>query len=300
MNILVVGGSYFLGRVFVMGAAETDKVTLVNRGTYSMESFKVKEYRADRHDTDFWRGIKENYDVIVDFCAYNQGDISQILENIGGSIRQYIFISTVDVYRRGISGLKGEDTPFETRNIAGDAGSYIAGKVALEKELIEQCAAKNINYTVLRPAILYGPYNYAPRESAYIQMLVQNRCLPKITDADGRFQFVYVKDAATAIRKCMLNETAYNQAYNLCQDEISTYSSFFDTLKQAADIEFTELSMTMAEAEAKQLPLPFPLTKAETELYSNQKSKTELGLNYIDFAEGMKRTYNAFKKVFEL
>ena len=33
MNILVVGGSYFFGRVFVMGAAETDKVMLVNRGT---------------------------------------------------------------------------------------------------------------------------------------------------------------------------------------------------------------------------------------------------------------------------
>ena len=44
--------------------------------------------------------------------------------------------------------------------------------------------------------------------------------------------------------------------------------------------------------------MPFPAVKAETELCDNTKSKTQLGLVYTDFEEGMHRTYNAFKHVY--
>ena len=44
--------------------------------------------------------------------------------------------------------------------------------------------------------------------------------------------------------------------------------------------------------------LPFPVYEEETELYSNEKSKKELGMAYTSFQEGMKKTYRAFKGVF--
>ena len=298
MKILVIGGSYFYGRVFVMLAAKEHDVTVINRGTYSMESLGVKQIRGDRKDENLWRSIREDYDVIVDFCAYEKGDIARVVRNLPGNISQYIFISTVDVYERGIKGLKEEETPLETRSFPGEAGSYIAGKVALEREIAEECSARNINYTVLRPAILYGPYNYAPRESAYIQIMVQNHVLPHIMDAAGQFQFVYVKDAAGAILKCLLNTDAYGQAYNLSQDEILTYDHFFEALRKASDVEVRELPLTCEEAIAQGIPLPFSVMEAESELYSNEKSKKELGMSYTGFAEGMARTYRAFKGVF--
>lgn len=298
MKILVIGGSYFYGRVFVVLAAKEHDVTVINRGTYSMEALGVKQIRGDRKDERLWKGIREDYDVIVDFCAYEKGDIAKVLRNIPGRVCQYILISTVDVYERGIKGLKDEKTSLETRSFPGEAGSYIAGKVALEREIAEECGARGIHYTVLRPAILYGPYNYAPRESAYIQIMLQNHILPHITDATGVFQFVYVKDAAEAILKCLLNDSAYGQAYNLCQDEILTYDHFFEALRKAADIEVTGLPFTLEEAAAQGIPLPFSITEAESELYSNEKSKEELGINYIGFAEGITKTYRAFKGVF--
>ena len=43
MKILVIGGSYFYGRVFVMEAAKEHRLTLLNRGTYSMQEFGVEE-----------------------------------------------------------------------------------------------------------------------------------------------------------------------------------------------------------------------------------------------------------------
>lgn len=294
MKILVIGGSYFFGRVFVMSAAKEHDLTVVNRGTFSMEEYGVKQIRGDRRNEALWRECREDYDVIVDFCAYEQGDIAKVLRHFPGKVRQYIFISTVDVYRRGISGFKKEDTPFETRQIPGEAGKYIAGKVALEGELWEECRARNMEGTVLRPAILYGPLNYAPRESVFIRLAAKEHILPRVMNATGRFQFLYVKDAAEAVMKCLLNERTYGEAYNLCQDLVLDYMLFFNCLKQAAGIELRQVPLTVEEAEENDFPLPFPVREEETELYSNEKSKRELGMVYTGFLAGMTKTYRAF------
>lgn len=336
MKILVIGGSYFYGRVFVMLAAGEHDVTVVNRGTYSVESLGARQIRGDRRDRSVWKGIKEKYDVIVDFCAYEKDDIATVLQNMDQSPKQYVLISTVDVYRRGIKGRKNEDTPLETRVFSGEAGEYIAGKVALEREVREECAGRGIEYTVLRPAVLYGPYNYAPRESMYIQMMVKNGLLPHINDAQGRFQMVYVKDAAEAAVKALLNENAYGRAYNLCEEEEITYDRLYEALRNAAGTEadgsgsgegkrgeaaggteaegagsgaekrggaaggteIKELRVTVEEAREKGIPLPFAVTEEETELYDNGRGKRELGLSYTGLLEGMGRTYRAFRAVY--
>lgn len=300
MKLLVIGGSYFYGRVFVMEAAKEHEVTVWNRGTYSMEAFGVRQMKGDRHEQT--AGCMEDYDAVIDFCAYQPGDVEDTFRLLTGKIGQYLFISTVDVYERDASVIKREDTPFEERFIAGEAGAYIAGKVALERETAEVCSRQNIPYTVLRPAILYGPYNYAPRESVYIRMLLQNHALPRFTDAEGQFQFVYVKDAAQAALVCLGNERAYGQAYNLCQDEILTYERFFAVLKGAAqpgDLDrLTEVPFTVEQAVSQGVPVPFPAAAAETHLCDNTKGKAELGLSYTDFEEGMRRTYQAFRNVY--
>lgn len=307
MNILVIGGSYFYGRVFVMETAREHSdyhMTLLNRGTYSMEEFGVSQITGDRHDKDILASCKEDYDAVIDFCAYEAGDVPGIIENLTGRIGQYILISTVDAYERGSNAVMAEDHALEHRRFAGEAGAYIAGKVAAEEELVKVCGDRNIPYTILRPAILYGPYNYAPRESAYIQMMLVNHVLPRFIDAEGRFQFAYVKDAAHAVLKVLGNERAYGQVYNLCQDAVVTYESFFGVLKEVADSEVAEslqeIPITIDSAMAQQIPVPFPATAEEIQLCSNEKSKTELGMEYTDFTEGMRRTYNAFKRVFTI
>lgn len=300
MKLLVIGGSYFYGRVFVMEAAAEHEITVWNRGTYSMKEFGVREVKADRREQT---GIcEEDFAVVIDFCAYGAEDVLATIGHLTGKIGQYILISTVDVYERNPSVVKDEDTPLEERSIAGEAGAYIAGKVAAERAAEKICKEREIPCTVLRPAILYGPYNYAPRESVYIQMLLQNHALPRFTDADGRFQFVYVKDAARAVLNCLGNERTYGQAYNLCQDQSVTYDSFFAALKTAAgpeDLEgLAEVPLTVEQAVLQGVPVPFPATAAETHLCDNTKGKRSLGMVYTAFEEGMRRTYKAFRNVY--
>lgn len=299
MNLLVVGGSYFYGRVFVILAAKEHNVTVVNRGTYSMEEFDVAQITGERHDPAVWKQCREKYDAIVDFCAYSPGDVTCVLENLAGSTSQYVLISTVDVYRRGTGLVLDEAAPLEDRQFPGETGSYISGKVALEGEVRKQCEARGIAWTLLRPAILYGPYNYAPRESLYIRMMVQEHILPDITDADGHFQMIYVKDGAVAVLKCLGNPMAYGQAYNLCQDQATDYRTLFSQLRRASGEEIRSIPMTAQEAERRGVPLPFAVYAAESENYSNEKGKRELGISYTPTDESISKTYKAFAGVYK-
>jgi len=141
----------------------------------------------------------------------------------------------------------------------------------------------------------------------FIRLALQQHFLPSFTDADGRFQFVYVKDAAEAVLRCLGNERAYGQSFNLCGDEILDYGMFFETLggicragngSEVPGGGLAEIPLTLAEAEEKGIPVPFPATAGETELVSNKKSREVLEMNYTDFQSGMRKTFNAFRHVF--
>lgn len=299
MKVLVIGGSYFLGRVFVMLASKEHELTLINRGTYSMSQFGVTEYKLDRNDIEALKQIpKEDYDVVVDFCAYNPNEVKKVITYLPGNIQKYVLISTADVYERGIEGKKAEGTPLSTIFYEGEAGAYIHGKIQLEKELIKECKEKKISYAILRPAIIYGPYNYAPRESEYIREIIQKGKVIFPENAYGKFQFVYVKDVANAILQIMQKDEE-EQIYNICSREISDYSSFLDVLKKVSTYSFETEYATIEQVLQKGIFAPFPLTEEETELYDGIKFEKDFGFQYTTLEEGMQRTFKAFENVFK-
>lgn len=299
MKVLVIGGSYFLGRVFVMLASKEHELTLINRGTYSMSQFGVTEYKLDRNDIEALKQLpKEDYDVVVDFCAYNPNEVKKVITYLPGNIQKYVLISTVDVYERGIEGKKAEETPWSTVLYEGKEGAYIHGKIQLEKELIKECKEKKISYAILRPAIIYGPYNYAPRESEYIREIIQKGKVIFPENADGKFQFVYVKDVANAILQIMQKDEE-EQIYNICSSEISDYSSFLDVLKKVSTYPFEIEYVTVKQLRQNRMHEPFPLTKEDTELYDGTKFEKDFGFQYITLEEGMQRTFKAFENVFK-
>ena len=296
-NILIIGGTYFLGKAFAeLMLSESDaRITLLHRnnsGFGKENGSRFREILMDRHDAE---GLKtqfsnEHYDVIVDFCAYRKGDIESLLENINAKTDQYIFISTIDVYKRGTGQLQAEDSEFEERDFGGEAGAYIKGKVALEKEIGPACEKKGCNYTILRPAFIFGPGNYAPRESIYFQWIDKAGQIIHPTDADGEFQLVYVKDVAGAVGLVCGNEKAYNKAFNVCENRMYTYESFAVLLEKATGKSFTKAEVDIQTVNEKGIPLPFPLTKIETNYYDGSKL-AELGMRFTDPVQAMHETY---------
>ena len=301
-EVLVIGGSYFLGRIFCTLASRLDdmELTLINRGRYPMTHLpRLKEYRCDRHDAAGLSQLpKGEYDAIVDLCAYSPGDVAFLLDNLPGKAKRYILVSTADVYARA-PGQKDESAPLMTEPGDGAAAEYTWHKRLLEKELAEACALQGLESVLLRPAFIYGPYNYAPRESWYIEKVVKRQPLPVPEDAEGRFQLVYVKDAAEAIIACIRQSAAAGQAFNLAAPEVLDYRSFIETLRAVSDRPFTTRSLTVEESFREGVPLPFPLTAEESELFSGEKLTRLLGCQYTPFKEGMEKTFRAFRSVYE-
>ena len=296
MNILVIGGTYFLGRAFVDIVKEKHCVTVLNRGNVvlSKELYKnVKQYICDRHDEEKISHIKdEDFDVVVDFCAYNKGDIDLILRALDYNIKQYIFISTCDVYKRGSGAVLDENAQLEERRFGGEAGDYISGKVALEKE-IRRCTEHEIYYTVIRPAIIYGPGNYAPRESMFFNWIVNAGQILYPIESAGHFQMVYVEDVAKIISDLCLLEEAYNESFNVCGKDIVNYDSFVNALRNAVYIPFEKIEVSSEMIEQKNIPLPFAIHESESETYSDAKL-LKRGVRYTSLEEGLKKSFSFY------
>lgn len=306
MKILVIGGTYFLGKAFVKQACKGHQLYLLNRGSRPLSlagdcndndkgTQIIEEYHMDRHDIESIRQIPEkNFDVIVDFCAYSETDIRSIIDAFGGNIGQYIFISTCDVYRRGTGMVTDESGELEERNFGGEAGEYIAGKAALEKELVSCCKEYDIRYTSIRPSFIYGPDNYAPREGIFFNWIEQAGQIIFPEDSDGQFQMVYVDDLAKIILAACGNPISYDKAYNVCGEGYLSYEIFAEILKKATGIDFEKVNLSVKDIQAQNIALPFPLTKDETELYRGELVK-ELGISYTPIEQGMRETYGFFR-----
>lgn len=327
MKILIIGGTYFLGKAFLEVCDGNDnEITVLNRGNRDVpgnEDGHIRVIHADRQDRESLARASTlfdpaGYDCVVDFCAYEAGDVRKVLEALATSrnatadqrkaeddkrdfvVRQYVFISTCDVYRRGTGTLLDENAPLEERDFGGAEGAYICGKVALEKEL-RQCAEETENgaegrmhYTSVRPAFIYGPGNYAPREGIFFEWVSKAGQILFPEDADGTFQMIYVKDLARCIYACLGKEEFYDCAVNACGQTMD-YQRFADALEEAAGQRIEKVMIPVADVLGRGIPLPFPLTKAESETYDGERMK-RLGVELTPFVQGLRETYEWFKK----
>lgn len=294
MKILVIGGSYFFGRWFVQVTHKDHDITLLNRGNIKTGLEGVQELVCDRHDTGGLKALdlsRVSYDVVVDFCAYEKGDIKGILDCLDpDKLSKYIFISTVDVYKheQGAAGPVREDGALVHDHLQGPEGDYIAGKVTLELELRERADALGIKGVSVRPAVLYGPLNYAPRESVYFEWIDKAGQIIHPIDADGYWQMIYVEDAARALKKlCELPSDETCDAYNFCHDERITYDTFEEALESLGK-PFERVDISVKDADERYIPLPFPL-KAEESVYCSAERFKKLWQEHTPLKEGLLR-----------
>ena len=301
-KILVLGGSYFAGRVFVMVASQRGyELTVVNRGRFSVKSYEnVTEYACDRHDyqTLSKLPLEKEYDAVVDFCAYAPGDIENLWNYLPCSAHRYIYISTADVHEK-TAGIRNEESPMMSEGAADQVQSYTYKKMLLEKELFVSARQHEAEYVVLRPTFIYGPFNYAPRESYYIKKIIEGTPLPVPKETSGKFQMVFVKDVANAIVSCIEEEKAANQAYILSAPEVLDYHSFIQLLRDISDLPFTVDEVPLKEITEKNMPLPFPLTEADNELFAGEKITKDLPFQYSSLQEKMKFTYQNLRSVYQ-
>ncbi|MBP5223411.1 MAG: NAD-dependent epimerase/dehydratase family protein [Lachnospiraceae bacterium] len=302
MRILIIGGTYFLGKAFLkLCDQEKNEIAVINRGYKTVpnnEDGHIRTIICDRRDAGSLEKIREELpweqiDAVVDFCAYGPGEIRMLFDAIPQKIGHYIFISTADVYRRGTGKALGEDAELETRDFGGQEGEYILGKAALEKEVKECAGERQVPYTSVRPVTIYGQDNYAPREGLFFHWMQKAGQVLFPEDADGTFQMVYVRDAAECIYRMMGNQKFYNEGVNLCNQEKVTYDLFVKALEYACGFPLVRVGVTVADVLERDLPLPFALTSQESDWYLGDRVE-QLGVRFCTLEEGLRETYRWF------
>ena len=295
-SVLVIGGSYFAGRVFVEQLSEDNGTSLcvLNRGSRPLGVAGLREIACDRNDTARLKGMLsgQSWEAVVDFCGYTPQDVRSVLAALPpGSVGHYLFVSTVSGYAptRKLPVKENAAKLAAAQPELGPAANYGYEKWLAEKALSGLCREASIPLTCLRPTIIYGKYNYAPRESYFFDSILAGRTLVVPEGDLPLFQFVSVWDVARIITMCLCNPEVHNQVFNLSAEELVSYGRFIEVVEAVSRRRATVRALNVAEIERNRIPLPFPL--ASHLIYDGTLIQKTLSFAYTPFVSGMEKAY---------
>ncbi|MBV9333868.1 MAG: NAD-dependent epimerase/dehydratase family protein [Candidatus Eremiobacteraeota bacterium] len=203
MNVLVLGGTRFLGRHIVEALASNgDRVVCFHRGeTRSPLPAGVEERYGDRN-VDLSIVAAERWDAIVDTSCQRP---EQMERSLGLRTDRYVFISTVNVYadlsRRGIT----ESAPtVEAFDPADEAASYGGNKAACERLLLRRYPREGL---VLRPGLIVGKWDPTGRFTYWCSRLARGGRVLAPGDPSRPIQFIDAADIADFVTRAFANET---------------------------------------------------------------------------------------------
>jgi len=159
MDILVIGGTVFVGRHFANAAVEAGhSVTLFHRGTKGTGLIEgVSEILGDR-DGDLGELAGRKWDAVVDTCGYFPRVVRKSAEFLSDSVGRYLFVSTISVYTLEGQESLDEDSPVgtiedsTTEEITGE--SYGPLKYLCEQAVLEVYGDRSL---IVRPGLINGP-----------------------------------------------------------------------------------------------------------------------------------------------
>ena len=165
MDILVLGGTGFLGPHFVAAArAKGHRLTLFNRGRSNPDRFAgdefadIEQLRGDRRsDLSALEGGRR-WDAVLDTSAYLPADVTRSARLLAPRAGQYLLVSTISVYAANDIPGQDEDAPLavlDDPTVSDVTGETYGGL----KALCERAAEAELpgRTTIVRPGLIVGP-----------------------------------------------------------------------------------------------------------------------------------------------
>jgi 2'-hydroxyisoflavone reductase len=177
MNLLVIGGTRFLGRRIVESAlASGHSITLFNRGKDGADLFpgQVERVVGDR---DGGLGVLRGrtWDAVIDTPGYFPRVVADSSRFLNGSVGRYLFISTISVYDPEPGAITiNEDTrkaTLEDPTVEEITNETYGGlKVLCEQEVEEVYGERAL---ILRPGYIVGSYDTSDRFTYWAMRLTR-------------------------------------------------------------------------------------------------------------------------------
>ncbi|TDC45364.1 hypothetical protein E1281_30550 [Actinomadura sp. KC345] len=292
MRVLVLGGTWFLGRRVVERLHERgDEVLVVHRGLGGPgPSVPVGRLLTDRLDLAEHAGEVRRFapQAVVDTCALTAAHVEAVLPVLPEV--PAVVLSSQDVYQ-AYSGLVSgrceaavpvtEDAELRRERYPHRGAGYAHVPDDYEKLDVEE-RWRPRGATVLRLPLIYGPHDWQHREEPVLRRLRAGRRRVPVGAANLLWTRGHVDDLATGVLSALDTRAADGKTFNLGELQTWPLSTWFEQIIEAAGAD-AELVRVPDGA----LPADLALTAAPAQhlLFSTARAQAVLGWAPRDPAE---------------
>lgn len=297
MKILIIGGTGLISTPlthFLLQRGE--EVTLYNRGiTLSRVPAGTRVLTGDRQQYSTFENQMQDagyFDCVIDMVGYLPDDAESVIRAFRGRIGQFIFCSTVDVYRKPATRY-----PYTEAEVYGGLNNYSKNKVICEKTLWAAHERGDFPVTIIRPAYTYGESRgiLYPVGSGggYLDRIRKGK--PIIVHGDGSSLWVacHIDDVARAFAGALGNSRTFGKGYHTTGEEWMTWDRYHQGVAEALSAPPptfvhipTDTLMKIVPDRAVSVADNFQFNN----IFDNSAAHADLGFRYtISWVEGVKR-----------
>jgi 2'-hydroxyisoflavone reductase len=241
MNILIIGGTRFLGRHLVDSAiTRGHQITLFNRGKSNPNLFPdIETIIGDReHDLDKLAG--RTWDAVIDTCGYVPRIVRESAVGFERSVGRYVFISSISTFADFSKVGMNESDPvgkMENESVEEITGeTYGPLKALCEKTILDLYGERAL---IVRPGLIVGPHDPTDRFTYWPVRVARGGEVLAPDRAEAPTQIIDVRDLADFTIKLIEEEAS--GIYNATgPNYVLTMGKLLETCKQVSgsDAEF--------------------------------------------------------------
>lgn len=320
MKVLVTGGTGFIGSYLVKKLiSDGHYVFCLVRDLKKGEMLRIGGavlINGDIRDSSFIEKIPEGIDLVyhlagvlrkwdipaqVYYDTHVRGTGNLLQACVNKRIKRFIHCSSVTVLGTSGEALFDEKSPYQS------TGIYENTKAEAEKLVLTYVNNGEIEATIIRPTIVYGP---ADLHVLRLFKAIKNGRFPLIDSGKALLQPTYIEDVISGFELC-LNNKGVNQIYILAGERPITVREFVNIIAKIMGVmppkiniprhiaNFIALTFEVAGKVFKFTP---PFTRANIKFFTENKACKinkaikELGYKPINLEEGLRKTIEWYKK----
>jgi nucleoside-diphosphate-sugar epimerase len=237
LKVLFIGGTGVISSACAALCAENGfDLWLLNRAkNFRPPPMDANLIRADIRKTAEVRSAiaRLDFDVVVDWIAYDVGHVKNDIELFKNKTAQYIFVSSASVYQKPPDRLPITESTI----LHNPYWKYARDKIACEEYLVEALRKENFPVTIVRPSHTYDR-TMIPLHGGYTVIERMKKGKKVIIHGDGTslWTLTHHKDFAKGFIGLLGNDDAIGESYHITSDEILTWNQIFEFVADALGI----------------------------------------------------------------